>query len=316
YDILIGMLWTRIGTATPRAGSGTLEEFEKAMKRHQEQPGSIAIMFYFKDAPVAPSQLDPDQLRGVSDFKAGLTSRGCLHWSFRDKDELAQYLRLHIPREIARLSEAVAANGLKGASSLAPRPESIPLQDEEGFLNLMERVVDGVATSGSVLQRLSADTAALGAVIEKRTAELVALPQRHGQPDFRGAKRIADSVASELDAYAARMEADVPRLSSTYDQAFDALARGIAMSLEAGAPTPVELTTAFRGPESLASAIAEVEIKVGQFRAVLTNIPRATTDLNHARRRAVKALDSLLSEFKRMRLTALELRNVVEGRSS
>jgi hypothetical protein len=33
YEVFIGLLWTRFGTPTPRAESGTIEEFERARTR-------------------------------------------------------------------------------------------------------------------------------------------------------------------------------------------------------------------------------------------------------------------------------------------
>src|SRR5262249_21309833 len=63
YEIFIGIFWARIGTKTARAASGTVEEFERALVRQADAPGSIKIMLYFKDAPLAPSQMDPEQLK-------------------------------------------------------------------------------------------------------------------------------------------------------------------------------------------------------------------------------------------------------------
>ncbi len=44
YDIFIGIMWNRFGTPTNRAGSGTEEEFLRAKKRHDENPGSVQIL--------------------------------------------------------------------------------------------------------------------------------------------------------------------------------------------------------------------------------------------------------------------------------
>jgi hypothetical protein len=68
YDIFIGILWSRFGTETPRAESGTMEEFERAYSR-MKSTGKPEIMVYFKDAPVPPSKIDPTQLQKVQDFK-------------------------------------------------------------------------------------------------------------------------------------------------------------------------------------------------------------------------------------------------------
>ena len=52
-DIFLGVMWARFGTATPRAGSGTEEEFERALTRHQANSRSVMILFYFKQASFA-----------------------------------------------------------------------------------------------------------------------------------------------------------------------------------------------------------------------------------------------------------------------
>jgi len=74
YDIFVGVLWTRFGTPTNRAPSGTVEEFERAYARYKEQPTSVRIMFYFKELPVAPHQIDINQLAAVQNFRSILVS--------------------------------------------------------------------------------------------------------------------------------------------------------------------------------------------------------------------------------------------------
>src|SRR6185436_17075253 len=56
YDLFVGIMWSRFGTPTGRAGSGTQEEFDRALERLRLAPKSLSILFYFKDAPVAPSK--------------------------------------------------------------------------------------------------------------------------------------------------------------------------------------------------------------------------------------------------------------------
>jgi hypothetical protein len=46
YDLFIGIMWNRFGGPTPRAGSGTEEEFNRAVDS-LEQSGAPWIMFYF-----------------------------------------------------------------------------------------------------------------------------------------------------------------------------------------------------------------------------------------------------------------------------
>jgi len=57
YDIFLGIMWGRFGTATARADSGTEEEFQRAYDR-LKNGDRVQIMLYFKDAGIAPSKLD------------------------------------------------------------------------------------------------------------------------------------------------------------------------------------------------------------------------------------------------------------------
>ena len=84
FDIFIGILWGRVGTPTPRAVSGTLEEFERAYERYKNDPNSIEIMFYFKDHPIPPSKIKPEQLQKLQEFKSNLGEKGGLYFPFED----------------------------------------------------------------------------------------------------------------------------------------------------------------------------------------------------------------------------------------
>src|SRR5688500_14105574 len=52
YEIFVGLMWTRFGTATGRAASGTEEEFERAYSRYKEDKRSVRVMFYFRGGNV------------------------------------------------------------------------------------------------------------------------------------------------------------------------------------------------------------------------------------------------------------------------
>lgn len=48
YDIFIGIFWQRFGTPTNRYESGTLEEYENAKKKYENDKENTHIMMYFK----------------------------------------------------------------------------------------------------------------------------------------------------------------------------------------------------------------------------------------------------------------------------
>ncbi|MBL4758987.1 MAG: hypothetical protein JKY32_15555 [Rhizobiales bacterium] len=69
-DLLVGIFWTRLGTPTGEADSGTVEEIQK----HQE--AEKPVMLYFSTQPVAPESLDPDQYAALTQFKEWCRARG------------------------------------------------------------------------------------------------------------------------------------------------------------------------------------------------------------------------------------------------
>ncbi|MBZ5673226.1 MAG: DUF4062 domain-containing protein [Acidobacteriia bacterium] len=76
YDVFVGILWTRFGTPTPRAESGTEEEFRKAYARWSADHDSLRIMMYFSNIPAPPFRIDPEQLAKVHRFRAEIQVHG------------------------------------------------------------------------------------------------------------------------------------------------------------------------------------------------------------------------------------------------
>lgn len=96
YDVFIGVFWSRLGTATPRAGSGSVEEFEQALHRFTSDGQWPEIMLYFKQAPMSPSDIVPAQLQALHDFKKSLSGRGGLYSEFDDIAGFEASLRSHL----------------------------------------------------------------------------------------------------------------------------------------------------------------------------------------------------------------------------
>jgi hypothetical protein len=91
YDAVLVMFWSRIGSATPRALSGTVEELERAIYRF-ERTGRPHIMPYFKTAGLNPYDVDLDQIKGVQSLHT-LMQRGGLVRKFETIKEFERALQ-------------------------------------------------------------------------------------------------------------------------------------------------------------------------------------------------------------------------------
>ena len=88
-DLLIGVFWTRIGTPTGEAESGTAEEIRKHV-----EAGKPA-MVYFSTAPVAPQTLNPDQYQALLNFKEWCKPQGLIE-EYDNLSGFSEKLRRHI----------------------------------------------------------------------------------------------------------------------------------------------------------------------------------------------------------------------------
>jgi hypothetical protein len=69
-DLLVGVFWTRIGTATTEYNSGTVEEIEEHIKANKP------AMLYFSSQPAALDTVDSEQYEQLKAFKTSCSNRG------------------------------------------------------------------------------------------------------------------------------------------------------------------------------------------------------------------------------------------------
>jgi hypothetical protein len=113
-DILIGMFWTKIGTKTGVAESGTAEEIDEFVAA-----GKPALL-YFSSRPIDPGKIDLSQYKRLRAFKQA-TCKRALIGAFRTVDELRQTLQrdlLRLVRESLRTSTSRRGGKLNEASKI------------------------------------------------------------------------------------------------------------------------------------------------------------------------------------------------------
>lgn len=88
-DILVGLFWTRLGTNTGVAVSGTVEEIDRFVAAGKP------AMIYFSERPISPSAIDVTQLGNLKDFQTA-TYKGSLTGSFATPGDLNHQLFKHL----------------------------------------------------------------------------------------------------------------------------------------------------------------------------------------------------------------------------
>ncbi|AMV40236.1 DUF4062 domain-containing protein [Planctomyces sp. SH-PL62] len=95
-DMLIGMFWTKLGTSTGVAESGTVEEIDQFIAA--KKPAQL----YFSNRPIDPGKIDLAQLGRLRDFKEE-TYTTALVGNFSSIDELRRIIHRNLVNQVRLL---------------------------------------------------------------------------------------------------------------------------------------------------------------------------------------------------------------------
>jgi hypothetical protein len=138
-DVLIGVFWTRLGTYTGVAESGTVEEIEEFRKDGKP------VLLYFSSVPVVPESIDHGQYQKLIAYKKTLQDQGIV-FSYDSVGAFREVLQRNLASTIPDL---LAAHGKP--SDPSPTPEE---RDEIKEIRMFKSQFE------SFLRRFEADWAA------------------------------------------------------------------------------------------------------------------------------------------------------------
>jgi len=303
YDIFLAMLWSRIGSPTPRAESGTLEEFERAYLKWQKNPKSVHIMIYFKTAPISPD-VDVEQLRKVQDFKNILKQRGVLFSSFEKSDDLSQLLRLDLTRQVHEiLNQQNMENGkvmtdgtpLTSLKALATNIDA-PIPEDEGFLDSIERSVESSKRATEVIRHFTEEMSSMNSKTVQITKELTASTQQSPN-NYQEPKRIINRFANIMEDFVTRTSPDILIFEESLSVTLDSYSKVISLFTDFGISEEN-----YSLLENARASLISLRENMGPFRDSIYNLilsvsrlPRATTQFNRSRRRYMEVLESIVT---------------------
>jgi hypothetical protein len=137
-DMLLAIFWCKLGTPTPTAPSGTVEEIREFILKK----GAGRVMVYFWTQPV-PINIDAAELMRLQEFKSEMRVKG-VYFDFHTVQEFERDLYYHLDKQVTEL--------LRGN---LPEPEpDIPKKEERKETNPDPRMQQPVAL-GSSLKEIS-----------------------------------------------------------------------------------------------------------------------------------------------------------------
>jgi len=113
-DLLVGVFWTRLGTPTGEAESGTVEEIREHCARGKP------AMLYFSAAPVELDSVDMSQYEALKEFRAECETMGLIE-RYENPEDFRNKLRRHLNRQVSQNEHLVSTY----ASNTAPQGDSV-----------------------------------------------------------------------------------------------------------------------------------------------------------------------------------------------
>jgi hypothetical protein len=98
-DLIVAIFWSRFGTPTGVASSGTEEEVRRAIAQKKR------VFLYFSDLEPLPPDADNRQLERLNAFRREMRDKG-LVWSFKNRSELKNQFQRHLNQHMDGLITA------------------------------------------------------------------------------------------------------------------------------------------------------------------------------------------------------------------
>ena len=309
YDIFLGVMWARFGTATPRAGSGTAEEFERALTRYQNNPSGVKILFYFKQSSLPPDAIDPAQLQKVQAFRERLKKEGVLYCDFGSSDEFQRQLRRHLTKQLQALlvpSSQLDAKDADGSHSgdqeeIAPeeRAEEQGEDDVEdlGFFDYLDKAEEQFGESRAISERMAAAITEVGNKMRQRTEEMENARADGKQLSRLEARALFGKAADDMNCFSDTVSKDLPRFRDT-------LAGGVAATREAawlipdGPERDAQLKKVIDDLGGLRDGLGPAIDSMVSFQGTVQGLPRMTKKLNLAKKGVSAVLADVLDAMK------------------
>ncbi len=313
YDIFLGIMWGRFGSQTKCAESGTEEEFKRAYSRLSDSPNNIQIMFYFKDAGIPPSKIDPVQLKKVQEFKQRISDEyGGLYHSFETTDQFQSMVRIHLSKVVQdwlntnnsvptlpstdnttlelKVMETAVDDPLLNLAALEFE------EDEDGIIELVEQGTEAMDEVVCIVERMSVATNDLGKKFTLRTTE--ANEASAGGTDMKAAKRVSNKAADDLEVFVKRMSIEIREFNKQSATAMDAFGNVAMMSERDLDEDPEDIAAARESVQQYTIAISTSAESLAEFRETIFSLPRMTRPFNRACKRAVAIMDDLLNQLR------------------
>lgn len=312
YDVFIALFWSKVGTATNIADSGTIEEFERAYKKYKNDPNSVDIMVYFKDQAIPPSQMNVEQLQKIQSLKEKMGEKGGLYWMFDSTEDFENLLRGHLSRVAQSWSNKLQiTEKVEQANNHQLSDSVIDESDDYGLFDYLDIYEDRISDITSAFELMSDATIKIGTQFRRRTAEISNLNHVNSS-DYKEARKIIKLTSDDLTRYSEIINSQVSILSPSRTEAFNALSKGISISIELSKDED-KLKELKESLFEMLRSTGNTEKSLLVFKESVINLPRLNLQINKAKRLVTLSLDRVLDETRKMIQSTNDVLEIIQN---
>jgi hypothetical protein len=308
YDIYIGILGSSFGSPTPRAGSGTEEEFDAAYARYVNDPGCVRILFYFMKGSDDVFAIDFSQLEKVKAFQRKLRDGGVLYQVCSDNDALTKSATNHLillcqKQWTGRAWEVLSPRPQENRDIAGELEHTIVTQladagldemewgdEEPGFLDIVVLATEALDPLLEILGRMTMHHETLTAAMVEPT-NLVST----GTQTPQKLKWAVDEVAESLRTYVRDMKRELAPFKAFTEQVVQAIPQISRAHFEDNVGSREVVETLPAALASLTDGMRSARSGISNLRGQIISVPGFTRRLKTAQRLAVELLDEYLA---------------------
>lgn len=108
-DVIVAIFWSRFGTPTGAAGSGTEEEIRRGLKLGRR------VLVYFSDLEPLPAKAETKQLERLWSFRQELQAKG-LCWQFSAREQFRRDFARHLAKTLSEFASPKSQSSHPGFS--------------------------------------------------------------------------------------------------------------------------------------------------------------------------------------------------------
>lgn len=283
YDIFIGIFWTRFGTPTNKADSGSEEEFNIALERSKKGE-DVTIGIYFKESPVVPSKIDPAQIEKLQSFRKRVEDEKILYYRFDTKNEFETNLRFHLSKIIQEYEN----NKIKNKQETAVITVDSENEEDEGLLDYITNATSSFTELAGISSDLSSSTIQITEQLNECTQKITTMDTSN----ISNVSHVISVLTYHLSNYNKNIGQSIKKFNDLFTHGMENFEKAVAVT-KRDYSSGVELSQTVSQCEDLLIMFSGLTGQVNGFIDSIQNIPSIQSDFNRTKKKTIEILTGL-----------------------